>query len=191
VSAATTHNEDVQAAMLGVRALLRLAGKDPDSEAVLGTPDRVTRAMIEMTAGRLEDPKTILERRFDGGDYDQMVVLRGIQFVSTCEHHLLPFTGIAVVAYIPNKTVVGLSKLARLVECYAKRLQLQERMTQEIAAAILEHLEPRGVGVVVKATHSCMAVRGVRKNGAEMVTSCMLGAMKDKPEARAELMALL
>lgn len=174
-----------------MRALLALCGADPDDPGVRETPKRVLKAMAEMTAGRHDDPAKILSTTFDKHAYDQMVVLRGVEFVSLCEHHMLPFTGRAVVAYVPGERVVGLSKLARLVDCYARRLQIQERMTQQIADALTTHLQPRGAGVVVAAAHSCMCARGVRKPGAEMVTSYLTGVLRDKPEARAELMAFL
>lgn len=155
------------------------------------TPMRVARAMAEMTAGRFEDPGTILATTFDADGYDELVLLSGVTFTSLCEHHVLPFQGVAHVGYLPGNRVVGLSKLARLVDCYAKRLQIQERMTAQIANAINEHLCPRGVGVVVEARHECMACRGVKKDGATMVTSSMLGAFRDTPEARAELLGLI
>lgn len=181
-----------EAAVLhGVRSLLAICGADPDDPSVRDTPKRVLKAMREMTAGRHDDPAAILSTTFDRHAYDQMVVLRGVEFVSLCEHHMLPFTGSAVVAYVPGDRVVGLSKLARLVDCYARRLQIQERMTQQIADALTEHLKPRGAGVVLAASHSCMCSRGVRKSGAEMVTSCLTGVLREKPEARAELLSFL
>lgn len=179
------------AVLSGVRALLHLCGADPDDPSVFETPRRVLKAMREMTAGRHENPKTILSTTFEKHNYDQMIVLRGVDFVSLCEHHLLPFTGRAVVAYLPGERVVGLSKLARLVDCFARRLQIQERMTQQIADALSEHLSPRGAGVVIAASHSCMCARGVRKTGADMLTCSLTGALRDKPEARAELMSFL
>jgi len=177
-------------ALSAVTTLLKWIGLDPSDPAVVETPRRVVDAMREMTSGMYQDPAKILSTSFDGAGYDAMVVLRGVEFVSMCEHHLLPFTGKADVAYIPRGRVVGISKLARLVECYARRPQLQERMTVEIANALQEHLKPVGVGVVLRAEHSCMSCRGVRKR-AEWVTSCLLGAMRDKPEARAELFGLV
>lgn len=154
------------------------------------TPERMAKALLEMTAGYAEDPKQILATCFKS-PADEIVALEGIEFVSLCEHHLLPFRGVAAVAYIPNGRVVGLSKLARLVECFARRLQLQERLTHEIAHAIQGNLDAKGTAVIVRSSHSCMELRGVKKVGAKMVTSCMLGAFRDKPEARAEVMALL
>lgn len=159
-------------------------------EGIADTPDRVARAWQEMLAGYQDDPAAILATDFDADGYDQMVLLNGIAFTSICEHHLLPFHGVAHVAYLPSARVVGLSKLARLVDCFARRLQLQERMTQEIANAIAEHLAPLGVGVLVEATHTCMTDRGVRKPGAQMVTSVMLGAFRDNDAARTELLAM-
>src|SRR5207244_2895666 len=143
----------------------------------------------EMTAEYQQDPAQILSRTFEES-HDEMIVLRGVSFHSLCEHHLLPFSGSAAIAYIPGK-VVGVSKLARLVECYARRLQIQERMTQQIAQAVQEHLNPVGVGVVIKAKHLCMGCRGVYQPGAEMITSCMLGALREQPETRAELLSLI
>lgn len=169
--------------------LLELMGEDPRRPGLKDTPGRVLRSLAEMTAGYKMDPAKILERTFPD-NYDQMVVVRGIEFWSLCEHHMLPFHGTATVGYIPSGgKVVGLSKLARLVHCYARRLQVQERLTNEIAEAIQKHLAPVGVGVVVRASHLCMAARGVR-TPAEMVTSCMMGAMREDPEARAELLDL-
>lgn len=172
-----------------VRALLRFIGEDPDRNGLRDTPARVVRALREMTAGYQQDPAEILSRTLDES-HDEMIVLRGVSFHSLCEHHLLHFSGSATVAYIPGK-VVGVSKLARLVECYARRLQIQERMTQQIAQAVQEHLQAVGVGVVIKARHLCMGCRGVQQSGAEMITSCMLGALREQPETRAELLALL
>jgi GTP cyclohydrolase I len=166
-------------------------GDDPEREGIIGTPDRVARAWGEMLSGYREDPRAILSTDFDADGYDQMVVLRDIDFTSMCEHHLLPFHGIAHVAYIPKVRVVGLSKLARLVECYARRLQLQEKMTRQVADALQEHLVPLGVAVLVEATHTCMSDRGVKKPGAKMVTSVMLGALRHDPGARAEFLSLV
>jgi len=174
----------------GVRAMLEARGQDVNSESLRDTPMRAVKAFREMTSGYEQDPAIILSRTFPGESYDEMVIVPGIQFVSLCEHHLLPFSGTAVVAYIPRDRVVGLSKIPRLVECFARRLQVQERMTVQIADAMVQHLNPSGVGVVLRAQHSCMTCRGVRQSNAEMVTSVMRGALRDKPEARAELMGL-
>lgn len=171
--------------------LLEVIGDDPTRDGLRDTPGRVVRALAEMTAGLREDPADVLAKTFDGDGYDQMVVLRGIEFTSLCEHHLLPFTGTADVGYIANGPVVGISKLARLVEVFARRPQLQERMTQQIAGALEEHLSPKGVGVIVRAHHSCMGCRGVRKPSAVMVTSALLGAMLDQDRARVEFLGLV
>lgn len=168
--------------------LIQHIGEDPTREGLLDTPRRVTKALREMTQGYNVDPASILQTTFDV-PHDQMIVVRQVQFTSLCEHHLLPFTGHATVGYIPTDRVVGLSKLARLVDCFSQRLQVQERLTDEIADAIETHLSPLGVGVILSATHSCMAIRGVRKTGT-MTTSAMRGVMRERPEARSELLTL-
>lgn len=172
-----------------VTRLLEYIGEDPAREGLVKTPARVTRALAEMTDGYCQDALEVLSTSFDV-PYDQMVVVTGIEFSSLCEHHLLPFTGEATVAYIPSGAVVGLSKLARTVNIYAHRLQVQERMTNQIAQAIDSALRPQGVGVVLRAHHSCMGCRGVRKPAAQMVTSALLGKMRDLPECRAEFLHL-
>ncbi len=171
-----------------VATLLRHLGEDPERDGLRDTPGRVVRALEEMTSGYGENPAQILERRFDA-TYDEMVVLKGIDFVSLCEHHLLPFIGTAAVGYIPRDKVVGLSKLARLVHCFARRLQLQERMTRQVVDALQENLNPVGAGVIVQAAHQCMACRGVKLSGATMVTSALVGEMQ-APEVRAEFLRL-
>jgi GTP cyclohydrolase I len=171
-----------------VRNLLRMMD-DPDREGLRDTPARVVRSLREMTRGYAEDPAAILTSRFSAKTYDEMVVVRGVPFWSLCEHHLLPFHGAATVGYIPNGRVVGLSKLARLVECFARRLQMQERLTEEIAAALQQHLKPRGVGVIVRARHLCMEMRGVRAAG-DTITSKLTGAFKRDARARAEFLHL-
>jgi GTP cyclohydrolase I len=183
---------DADVALLGVRALLRLAGRDPDEPGIVDTPARVLRAWSEQTSAP-GDPAQLLAVQFpDAAQYDQMIAVGPVPFASVCEHHLLPFTGHAWVAYIPNgKGVVGLSKLARLVEHYARRPQIQERLTAQIADALVEHLDPVGAGCVVRASHTCMTLRGVRKDGALMTTSAIHGELKDQPAARAEFMALV
>jgi len=173
-----------------VATLLRWIGEDITREGLRDTPKRVIKAFSEMTTGLHVDPASVLGTVFNETS-DQMVVVRGIRFSSLCEHHLLPFTGMAAVGYVPNDRVIGLSKIPRLVEVYAKRLQVQERMTNQIAQTLMEHLHPKGVGVVVRAHHSCMGCRGVRQQDAEMITSCVLGCMKDDPASRAELMAFI
>ncbi|HKS23806.1 MAG TPA: GTP cyclohydrolase I FolE [Thermoanaerobaculia bacterium] len=171
-----------------VTTLLRFIGEEPERDGLRDTPARVVKAWREMTAGYDEDPAEILSRTF-AETSDEMVILRGISFYSTCEHHLLPFYGEAVVGYLPGK-VVGISKLARLVECFAKRLQVQERMTRQIAEAVEKHLEARGVGVVLRAHHLCMGCRGVRQEETEMVTSSMLGTLRTDATSRAEFLRL-
>ena len=171
-----------------VTTLLRFIGEDPERDGLRDTPARVVKAWREMTAGYAEDPAEILSRTF-AETSDELVILRGISFYSTCEHHLLPFYGEAVVGYLPGK-VVGISKLARLVECFAKRLQVQERMTRQIAEAVETHLEARGVGVVLRAHHLCMGCRGVRQEETEMVTSSMMGTLRTDATSRAEFLRL-
>ena len=171
-----------------VRTLLLWMGEDPNRDGLIATPERVARAMAELTSGYALDPKEILTRSFEV-KYDEMILLRRISFHSLCEHHLLPFHGTASVGYIPQQKVVGISKLARLVEAYAKRLQIQERMTNQIAEAVQTHLNPLGVGVIVKAHHLCMGCRGVKKPQTEMITSAMYGIFRTT-EARAEFLKL-
>jgi len=173
-----------------VRQIIGALGEDPARDGLTKTPSRVARAFEELTSGYTQNPSVILASQFDNEDYDEMIIVKDVGFTSLCEHHLLPFTGFATIAYIPaHDKIVGISKLARLVECFARRLQVQERITTQIAHAINENLMPQGVGVIVRATHSCMAIRGVQK-AAETVTSCMLGAFRVDAGARAELMAL-
>ncbi len=175
-----------------VRTLLRWAGDDPDREGLTDTPARVARAYEEYFAGYREDPKRYLERTFEEvHGYDEMVVLRDIPFESHCEHHLAPIIGKAHVAYLPTNRVVGISKLARVVNAYAKRLQVQEKMTAQIADCINDALAPDGVGIVIEAAHHCMTTRGVHKHGVSMVTSTLLGAFKDNSHTRAEFMAVI
>jgi GTP cyclohydrolase I len=174
-----------------VRVLLSAIGEDVLREGLKDTPKRVVKSWAELYGGYGQDPKAVLGTTFKKDGYDELVLLKDIQFFSTCEHHMLPFFGKAHVAYIPSKRVVGLSKLARLVEVFSRRLQIQERLTVQIAESINEVLEPRGVGVVLEATHFCMIARGVSKQQATMVTSSMLGAFRDKPEAREELLRLI
>lgn len=179
---------DESAPTSNVRRILQYIGEDPNRDGLKETPHRVVKALKEMTGGYKEKPEDILSKTFDE-PYDEVVISSGIPFTSLCEHHMLPFSGTADVGYIPGK-VVGLSKLARLVDCFARRLQIQEKMTRQIADSIQTALQARGVAVVIKAEHSCMACRGVKKSGTKMVTSAMLGAFRDKPEARQEFLAL-
>ncbi len=175
-----------------VRTLIRWAGDDPSREGLLGTPDRVVRAWQEFYRGYDQDPYEILARTFEEIEgYDEMVVLKDIRFESHCEHHLLPIIGVAHVAYLPNTRLVGVSKLARLVEAYAKRLQIQEKMTAQIASAIDEVLRPGGVAVVIEAEHQCMTTRGIHKPGATMVTSRMLGGFRNDQKTRREFLAMI
>lgn len=175
-----------------VRTLLRWAGDDPTREGLRGTPDRVVRSYEEFFAGYTEDAVAMLERTFEETDgYDEMVVLRDIRLESYCEHHMVPIVGRAHVAYLPSTRVVGISKLARVVEVYAKRLQIQEKMTAQVANTIQAVLQPRGVAVVIEAAHQCMTTRGVHKPGVTMVTSRMLGAFREDPRTRQEFLAMI
>jgi len=175
-----------------VRTLIRWAGDDPTREGLLDTPARVARAYEEFFAGYQEDPAAILSRTFEEVEgYDEMIVLKDVRFESYCEHHMVPIIGKAHVAYLPRRRVVGISKLARLVDAYAKRLQIQERMTVQIADTLQEILQPKGVAVVIEAAHQCMTTRGVHKPGVAMVTSRMLGAFRDDPTTRREFFAIV
>lgn len=175
-----------------VRTLIRWAGDDPDREGLIDTPNRVINAYAEFFSGYKENPKEILGRTFEEvGGYKEIVLLRDIRFESHCEHHMVPIIGKAHVAYLPNNYVVGISKLARIVEVFAKRLQIQERMTAEIANIIQEVLQPRGVAVIIEATHQCMTTRGVHNPSVSMVTSKLLGVFQQDQNARAELSTLL
>jgi GTP cyclohydrolase I len=175
-----------------VRVLIRWAGDDPAREGLIETPNRVVRAFEEWFQGYREDPAELLSKTFEEmNGYDELVILRNIRFESHCEHHLAPIIGQAHIAYLPNKRVVGISKLVRLVEVYAKRLQIQEKMTSQIAQTINEVMQPRGVGVVIEASHECMTTRGVHKTGLTMVTSEMIGALRDDPSTRREFLAVI
>jgi GTP cyclohydrolase I len=173
-----------------VREILIAVGENPDREGLLETPDRVARMYAELFSGLHSKPGVHLEKTFVQ-KHDEMVLVKDIAFASCCEHHLLPFIGKAHVAYLPGGRIVGLSKLARVVEAVAHRPQVQERMTEEIADLIMTHLRPRGVAVIVEADHTCMTIRGVRKPGAMTITSSMRGGFLDNPATRAELMALI
>jgi GTP cyclohydrolase IA len=175
-----------------VRLLIEYAGDDPGREGLRGTPGRVVRAFDEYFAGYSEDPNELLARTFEETDgYDEMVVLKDIRFESHCEHHIAPIIGKAHVAYLPGTRVVGISKLARLVELFAKRLQIQEKMTAQIANTLDEVLRPKGVAVVIEAAHQCMTTRGVHKPGVAMVTSRMLGAFRSDAATRREFLAII
>ena len=174
------------------RTILEWIGEDPKRDGLIETPNRLVRAYREYFAGYEEDPHEVLSKTFSEVDgYDEMIVLRGVTFESHCEHHIAPIIGRVWVGYIPNKRVVGISKLARVVEIFSKRLQIQERLTAQIANAVDEVLKPAGVAVVVKAAHHCMIDRGVRKRGADLVTSRMLGVFRDQPQTRAEFLSLV
>ena len=173
-----------------VREILIAIGENPDREGLLKTPNRVARAYGELMAGLQEDPSRHLKTVFNER-YDEVVLLRNIEFHSLCEHHLLPFTGKAHVAYLPDGKVVGLSKLARLVEGFARRLQVQERLTTQIADALMEELAPIGAACVIEASHTCMTMRGVKKHGSVMVTSALRGIFKENPSSRAEILSLM
>lgn len=179
-----------EAAEAAVRTLLAYAGDDPAREGLLDTPSRVVRSYDEFFGGYLMDPVEVLERTFEETEgYDEMVLLKDIRFVSHCEHHMAPIQGRAHVAYLPRNRVVGISKLARVVEIYARRLQIQEKMTSQIANVIDTVLQPEGVAVMIEAEHHCMTTRGVNKAGVAMVTSKMLGAFRDNPATRREFLA--
>lgn len=179
-------------ALEAVRTLIAYAGDDPTREGLVDTPKRVVKSYDEFFAGYLDDPVDILERTFEETDgYDEVVLLRGIEFNSHCEHHMVPITGVAHVAYLPKNRVVGISKLARVVEAYARRLQIQEKMTAQVANTINSVLEPRGVAVVIEAAHQCMTTRGVNKSGVEMVTSTMLGAFREDERTRREFLSMI
>ena len=181
-----------EAAQEAVETLIRWAGDDPGREGLIGTPDRVVRAFDELFAGYQEDPVAYLSRTFEEvEDYDEMVVLREIRVESHCEHHMLPIIGCAHVAYLPERRVVGISKLARVVDAYAKRLQIQEKLTAQIANTLNDVLEPKGVAVVIEAAHQCMTMRGVHKPGVVMTTSHMLGAFRSDSKTRREFLAMI
>jgi GTP cyclohydrolase I len=173
-----------------VREILLAVGEDPDREGLAETPDRVARSYAELFAGLHQDPREHLHKTFTQ-KYDEMVLVKDIEFASLCEHHLLPFIGKAHVAYLPKGKIVGLSKVARVVEVLSRRAQVQERMTEEIADLLMAELAPRGVGVILEAEHSCMTVRGVRKPGSLTTTSAMRGTFRENPSTRGELMSLI
>lgn len=175
-----------------IRTLILWAGDDPAREGLLDTPARVARSYEDFFRGYGEDPEAILTRTFEEIEgYDEMVVLRDIRLESHCEHHMVPIIGVAHVGYLPNRRVVGISKLARVVDAYSKRLQIQEKLTAQIANTINDVLQPRGVAVVIEAGHECMSTRGVHKTGVAMVTSRMLGAFRDDPSTRREFLAMI
>ena len=175
-----------------IRTLIRWAGDDPNREGLADTPARVARAYSDWFSGYAQDPAEYLRRTFEEvGGYDEIVILKSIPFESHCEHHMAPIIGEVHVGYLPHKRVVGISKLARLVDAYSRRLQIQERLTAEIADTLQEVLQPRGVAVLVESSHECMTTRGVHKRGVSMVTSRMLGAFRDNPATRREFFAAI
>jgi GTP cyclohydrolase I len=174
-----------------VRGILAGIGENPDREGLLKTPERVEKALAFLTQGYTQDAESILTGALFSVCYDEMVVVKEIDVFSMCEHHLLPFFGRAHVAYIPDGKVIGLSKIPRLVDMFAHRLQVQERLTVQIAQAIQEHVQPRGVGVVIEAMHFCMIMRGVEKQNSVAVTSCMLGAFREQQQTREEFLSLI
>ncbi len=175
-----------------VRTLLRWAGDDPEREGLLDTPARVARAWKEYARGYADDPALHLSRTFDEvGGYDEIVLLRDIPFQSHCEHHMAPIIGKAAIAYLPHNRVVGISKLARVLHGFARRLQVQERLTAQVADCIWEHLQPKGVAVVIEASHACMTARGVNTPGVMMTTSRMMGTFREDERSRREVLALM
>ena len=171
--------------------ILRVIGEDPQREGLRKTPERVARSLQYLTKGYAEDPKTVVNGAMFVEEYSEMIVLKDLDFFSLCEHHILPFFGTAHVAYIPKHRIVGISKLARLVEVYARRLQVQERLTTQIANMLMDELDPLGVGVVLRAEHLCMRMRGVEKQNSVVVTSAMLGVFRTHQETRQEFMTLV
>jgi len=186
----TLHSPQTDATAL-MRRVLQSLGVPVTAKDLKDTPDRWVRAFREMTSGYMENPAEILSRRFEQPAADELVLLTNISFVSLCEHHLLPFSGVAHVGYLPAGFVVGISKLARLVDCHAKRLQIQERMTQDIATAIEQHLKTTAAGCIIEATHSCISCRGIKKSGVSMTTSCLLGRLRTDPMMRSEFLSLV
>jgi len=174
-----------------VRDLLVMLGEDPDRPGLVDTPQRVRRSLADLTRGYAEDPREVAGRAIFEEQYDEMVVVKDIELYSLCEHHLLPFFGKAHVAYLPNGRIVGLSKLPRLVEIFSRRLQVQERLTVQIAEALVDLLDPLGVGVVIEAAHLCMMMRGVEKQNSKTTTSCLLGRFKDDEKTRGEFLNLV
>jgi GTP cyclohydrolase I len=174
-----------------IRTLLEELGEDPDRAGLAGTPERVRRMYAELTEGYHTDPDALLNKAAFEVDYDEMVVVRDIEFFSLCEHHLLPFFGKAHVGYLPRGRIIGLSKIPRVVDMYAHRLQVQERLTQQVAGFLMERLNPKGVGCVVEATHLCTVMRGVRKQEATMVTSSMLGTFRADARTRSEFLTFI
>ncbi|HVN10220.1 MAG TPA: GTP cyclohydrolase I FolE [Patescibacteria group bacterium] len=174
-----------------MRRILSLVGDDPQRQGLRRTPERFEKALRHLTSGYHQDVKKVLNGALFDVQYDEMVIVKDVEVFSLCEHHLLPFFGTCHVAYLPNQKVVGLSKIPRLVNMFARRLQVQERLTSQIAHALMEHLDPRGVGVVIEARHLCMAMRGVEKQHSQTVTSAMLGEFRENARARSEFLSLI
>jgi GTP cyclohydrolase I len=183
-------NDGMLTAEDAVHRLLTHIGEDTSREGLSDTPKRVAKALLEMTEGYNMNPKEVLGTTFDAEGCDEMVILKGIDFTSLCEHHMLRFVGTAVVGYIPTARIVGISKLARLVDCFSKRLQNQERLTAQVVSSLMVHLDPLGAACVIQAHHQCMGCRGVKRGTATMVTSSLAGQIRTDPTARAEFMAL-
>ncbi len=181
---------DIERIEKAVKEILLAVGEDIEREGLKRTPQRVASMYTELLAGMRENPKKHLRSVFTE-NYDEIVLLRNIPFYSICEHHLMPFIGSAHVAYLPSGTVLGVSKLARIIDCFARRLQLQERLTEQIAAFLMDNLKPRGVAVVLEASHSCMTIRGIKKPGSLMVTSALRGIFKKDPRSRSEVLGLM
>ncbi|HEW78889.1 MAG TPA: GTP cyclohydrolase I FolE [Phycisphaerales bacterium] len=181
---------DIERIEKAVKEILLAVGEDIEREGLKRTPQRVASMYTELLAGMRENPKKHLRSIFTE-NYDEIVLLRNIPFYSICEHHLMPFIGSAHVAYLPSGTVLGVSKLARIIDCFARRLQLQERLTEQIAAFLMDNLKPRGVAVVLEASHSCMTIRGIKKPGSLMVTSALRGTFKKDPRSRSEVLGLM
>jgi GTP cyclohydrolase I len=187
-------NRKYPGAMELVREQLRLIGEDPDREGLIDTPYRVVKSWMELYGGYEQDPVGILGTVFEdniGDQTDEIVICKNISFQSTCEHHMLPFTGIAHVGYLPDKKVVGISKLVRLVEVFAKRLQIQEKLCSQIADLLMDQLHPQGVGVIIEAKHQCMSSRGVKNSSSSMITSAMRGKFRDQIQTRNEFLSLI
>jgi len=181
----------VEAMSSAVTSVLQCIGEDPEREGLVKTPERFAKAMMFLTKGYTETLSDITNNAIFNEHHDEMVIVKDIELFSLCEHHLVPFIGKAHVCYLPNQKVIGLSKIARIVEMYSRRLQVQERLTKEIAKSLLEAVEPTGVGVVIEACHMCMVMRGVQKPGSMTVTSCMLGTLRDDPKSREEFLTLI
>ena len=181
---------DTERISKAVKEILIAVGEDPEREGLKDTPQRVARMYTELLGGMYDDPEVHLRSIFTE-NYDEIVVLRDIPFYSICEHHMMPFIGSAHVGYLPTGAVLGVSKLARIVECFSRRLQTQERLTYQIADFLMNHLDTRGVAVVLKASHSCMTIRGIKKPGSEMVTSALRGIFRKDPKSRSEVLSLM